>query len=154
MGTRHPPSVAHSFPEARGLITWLKIIVSDITLETLLLHHKSSLLKHAAGIWTRSLAGGELPRTKITPALVHCCWPLDFCVPPYIVSGKRNTGLYLSYLDYFMGFSYSLYIKPLHCSYSSLRKPFQASNNFPDLILWPLFCYTPFLCGNSFGQQP
>lgn len=50
VGTRHPPSVADSFPEARGLITWLKIIVSDITLETLLLHHTSSLLKHSAGI--------------------------------------------------------------------------------------------------------
>lgn len=59
VGTRHPASVVHFFPEARGLRTALKIILSDITPETLILHYMSSLRKNSAGILTQRLEGGR-----------------------------------------------------------------------------------------------
>lgn len=70
--------MADFFPEARGLVSLLKIILSDITLE--ILHYTSNFLKNSTGISTPSLdAGGEyLPRTKTTGLLLNLLHLIEF----------------------------------------------------------------------------
>lgn len=71
--------MADFFPEARGLVSLLKIILSDITLE--ILHYTSNFLKNSTGISTPSLdAGGgeDLPRTKTTGLLLNLLHLIEF----------------------------------------------------------------------------